>query len=64
MQRGLVVILLSSLLLLGLEIYQATAVVPALRPSQARIARSFDIVATAFRSCRRCRTQKPASAAS
>ncbi|MBV8118834.1 MAG: CHASE3 domain-containing protein, partial [Alphaproteobacteria bacterium] len=44
-RRGLVLIVLPSLLLVGLEIYQAIGVVPGLRQSQALVARSFEIVA-------------------
>jgi PAS domain S-box-containing protein len=42
--RGLALILAPSLLLVGLELYQAIGVVPALRQTQAAVAHSFEIV--------------------
>ncbi len=46
-RRGLLLILLPSLILVGLEVYKAISVVPALRQSQALVARSFEIIAAA-----------------
>src|SRR5579883_3041941 len=47
LRRGLVLILLPSMLLVALEIYQAASLVPALQESQAAIAHSFEIIAAA-----------------
>src|SRR5271165_3995985 len=46
-RRGLVLILLPSLLLVGLEVYKAVNTVPALRQSQALVERSFEIITAA-----------------
>jgi PAS domain S-box-containing protein len=46
-RRGLALILVPSLLLVALEVYQAIGVVPGLRQSQALVARSFEVVAAA-----------------
>ncbi len=47
LRRGLVLILLPSLLLVGLEVYKAVNTVPALRQSQALVERSFEIITAA-----------------
>ncbi len=44
LRRGLVMILVPSLILVGLEIYKAVGVVPALRQSQAMVAHSFEVI--------------------
>ena len=47
LRRGLLLILLPSLVLVGLEIYKAISLVPALRQSQAMVAHSFEVIAAA-----------------
>ena len=47
LRRGLLLILLPSLLLVGLEAYKAVSLVPALRQSQAMVAHSFEVIAAA-----------------
>ncbi len=47
LRRGLALILLPSLILVGLEVYKAFNIVPAVRQSQALVERSFEIIAAA-----------------
>jgi PAS domain S-box-containing protein len=47
LRRGLLLILLPSLVLVGLETYKAVSLVPALRQSQTMVARSFEVIAAA-----------------
>ena len=47
LRRGLALILLPSLLLVGVEVYKAVNTVPALRQSQALVERSFEIITAA-----------------
>jgi PAS domain S-box-containing protein len=44
LRRGLVLILVPSLILVGIEIYKAVSIVPALRQSQAMVAHSFEVI--------------------
>jgi PAS domain S-box-containing protein len=47
LRRGLMLILLPSLILVGLEVYKAVSLVPVLRQSQAMVAHSFEVIAAA-----------------
>jgi PAS domain S-box-containing protein len=47
LRRGLLLILLPALLLVGAEVYKAVSVVPELRQSQAMVSHSFEIIAAA-----------------
>ena len=47
LRRGLTLILLPSLVLVGLEIYKAASIVPRLRESQALVEHSFEVIAAA-----------------
>jgi PAS domain S-box-containing protein len=47
LRRGMLLILLPSLALVGLESYKAVSIVPALRQSQAMVAHSFEVIAAA-----------------
>src|SRR5271170_4719507 len=47
LRRGLALILLPTLILVGLEIYKAVSVVPALRESQQLVAHSFEVIGAA-----------------
>jgi PAS domain S-box-containing protein len=49
LRRGLALILLPSLILVGIEIYNAVRIVPGLQQSQAQVAHSFEVVSAAHR---------------
>jgi PAS domain S-box-containing protein len=47
LRRGLILIMLPALILVGLEIYTAIGIVPALRQSQALVSHTFEVIAAA-----------------
>jgi PAS domain S-box-containing protein len=47
LRRGLILILLPALILVGLEIYRAVSIIPALRQSQALVTHTFEVIAAA-----------------